>query len=108
MSEKQFISICKVEEVPVGEVRVFEPEDDIRVAICNIDGQLFAVDDLCTHDDGPLGEGDLDGFCIECPRHGALFDVRTGEVVRLPATVGIGTYATRVNNGEVQVEIELD
>lgn len=108
MPEKQFVTICKVEEIPTGEVRVFEPEDDIRVAICNIEGKFFAVDDLCTHDDGPLGDGDLDGYCIECPRHGAKFDIRTGEVVQLPATVGIGTYPIRVLNGEIQVEIELD
>ena len=107
MPDTRFITIGRQEEVPPGEVRIFETEDH-RFAVCNVDGRLYAVEDVCTHDDGPLGEGTLDGFCIECPRHGAQFDVRTGEVATPPASAPIRSFPLRVKNGEIQVEIEDD
>ena len=107
MTETRFISIGRQEDVPPGEVRIFETEDH-RFAVCNVDGRLYAVEDLCTHDDGPLGDGTLDGFCIECPRHGARFDVRTGAVATPPASAPIRSYPLRIENGEIQVEVEDD
>ena len=70
----------------------------------NLDGQFYAVEDVCTHDGGPLGEGKLDGCELICPRHGARFDVRTGAATRMPAIEPAPTYAVRVEDGDVLVE----
>ncbi len=89
-------------DIPPGTVRVVEVEGR-RIAVCNVDGEYFAVDDVCTHDGGPLGDGRLCDGQIECPRHGARFDVRTGRAVVLPAVVPIRTYAVEVAGGDVRV-----
>lgn len=106
MADK-FVSVTRVNDIPDGEVRVFNV-DGARVALCNVGGQVFAIDDTCTHDDGPLGSGFLDGHAIECPRHGARFDVRTGAVLKMPAAFPVRTYKTRVLNGDVQVDLGDD
>lgn len=89
---------------PAGKVRVYEV-DGARIALCNVDGALYAVDDVCTHDGGALDQGELDGVEIECPRHGARFDVRTGRVTALPAFQPIETYPVRVQGQDVQVDL---
>ena len=75
-----------------------------RIAVGRVQGQLFAFDDVCTHDNGPLGQGTLDGYEVECPRHGARFDIRDGRAVCLPAIRGIRTYRVTVQDGEAFVE----
>ena len=100
----RFVRAVPVGHVPVGEVRVVEVEGT-RLALCNVEGTIYAVDDTCTHDDGPLGEGHLDGHAIECPRHGARFDVRSGAVVRMPAAFPIRSYPTRVVDGTIEVDL---
>ena len=70
------------------------------VVVVNLDGEFFAVEDVCTHDGGPLGEGKLAGCELICPRHGARFDVRTGDATRMPAFEPVPTYEVRVENGE--------
>ncbi len=104
---KTYVAVAKESEIAEGEVRVFEVEDT-RVVVCRVEGRLYALEDTCTHDDGPLGEGGLDGHEIECPRHGARFDVRTGEVRRMPAAAPVAVYPLRVENGDVLVELEID
>jgi 3-phenylpropionate/trans-cinnamate dioxygenase ferredoxin subunit len=79
--------------------------DGRALLVCNVGGELYAVADVCTHDRGPLGEGRLRGTTIECPRHGARFDVRDGAVKAPPAVKPIATYATRVRDGAVEVEL---
>jgi 3-phenylpropionate/trans-cinnamate dioxygenase ferredoxin component len=74
------------------------------VLVCNVQGELYAVADVCTHDNGPLGSSELDGCQVECPRHGARFDVRTGKVTALPAVRPIATYAVRVVDGVIEVQ----
>jgi 3-phenylpropionate/trans-cinnamate dioxygenase ferredoxin component len=86
-------------------VRVVEAHG-MRVALCNVDGNVYAVEDRCTHDDGPLGEGFLEGEEIECPRHGARFDVKTGAVRCLPAVVPIRTFKVQLTGDEIQVALE--
>ena len=76
-----------------------------RMLLCNVDGQLCAIADVCSHDRGPLGEGRLRGATIECPRHGARFDVRDGHVVAPPAVVAIATYPVHVVDGHVEVGV---
>jgi 3-phenylpropionate/trans-cinnamate dioxygenase ferredoxin subunit len=105
---KTWVAIARVEDVTPGQVRTFDTPDGGSVAVCNADGRFYAVEDVCTHDGGPLGEGILEGCAIECPRHGAQFDIRTGEVLRAPAYLPIRAFPTRVENGAILVEIETD
>ena len=87
-SKVEFIEIAPVAELPNGE-RLFVELEGRSLVIFNIAGQFFAICDICSHDDGPVGEGDLEGYIIVCPRHGAEFDVRTGQAVQMPAVVDI-------------------
>lgn len=103
-SKAEFVEIAPVEDLPGGE-RLFVELENKPIVIFNIAGQLFAIGDVCTHDDGPLGDGDLEGFNIVCPRHGAEFDVRTGKVVQMPAVVDIPAYPIRVVDGMIQVGV---
>ena len=102
-----YVRVARVEEIPEGEARVFDvgPES---VALCRIDGRIYAIENVCTHDDGPLGEGFLDGCLIECPRHGARFDVTSGAAVRMPAATPVRTFPVKVDEGEIFVGIEED
>ena len=103
-SKLDFVEIAPASELPNGE-RLFVDVGDRPIVIFNIAGQLFAIGDVCTHDDGPLGDGTLEGFNVVCPRHGAEFDVRTGKVMQMPAVVDIPAYPVRVVEGMVQVGI---
>lgn len=78
----------------------------VWVAIFNVDGQLYAIQDVCTHDDGPLAEGKLIGCEIECPRHGARFDLRDGRVTAPPALVPAPVFDVRVVDAQIQVSIK--
>lgn len=98
-------TVARIDDITLGTARVVTVGDK-RLALCNVDGDLYAIDDVCTHDYGPLGEGELVDDRIECPRHGALFDVRTGKAVTLPAVYPVDTYPVRVTDGAVEVEIE--
>ncbi len=98
----EFIAVAAVDEVPNGE-RLFVDIDSQPVVIFNIAGKYFAIADVCSHDDGPVGEGELRGYEISCPRHGAAFDVRSGKVLSLPAVVDIPAYPVRVVDGEVLI-----
>ncbi len=100
----EFVTVTKTSEVAPGRVKYVEVAGR-RIALCNVDGEFYAIDDECTHDGGPLGQGQLEGYHIECPRHGARFDVRTGAVVVLPAVLPVNTYRVRVVGDEVQVEV---
>ena len=74
-----------------------------RVLVCNVGGTVYAVGDVCTHDDGPLGQGMLEGFEVECPRHGARFDVRTGKAMCLPAILPIPVYEAKIEGANILV-----
>ena len=87
-----------------GQVKVIMPRDE-RIALCNVDGEFFAIDDVCTHDGGPLDQGDLLDDQIECPRHGALFDVRTGKALTLPAIFPIKTYPLKIEGNDILIEL---
>lgn len=98
-----FITVGKKSEVPVGQARVVMVQGK-RLALCNVEGTIHVIDDTCTHDDGPLGEGKLYGNAIECPRHGARFDVRTGAVLQMPAAFPVKSYKSRIEGDDIQVE----
>lgn len=100
-----FIEVAKIGDVAPGSVEYVEAGDE-DLALCNVDGEYYAIANVCTHDGGPLGQGSLDGHIIECPRHGARFDVRTGAVRALPAILPIPTYEVRVEGDAVLVDID--
>ena len=99
-----FVKVGKMQDVPPGSAKVYEVNGR-AVAVCNVDGDLYAIDDVCTHDEGSLDQGELEGFEIECPRHGARFDVRSGEVVALPAVLPIDTFKVRVQGDDVEIDV---
>ena len=98
----EYVTVAKVDEIAPGTVKVVRVDDE-PVGVANVDGQFYAFADVCTHDDGPVAEGSLEGYCIECPRHGAKFDIRTGEVKQLPAVVPIPVYDLKIENDEIKV-----
>ncbi len=98
----EFITVASVDELPNGE-RLFIEIDDLALVVFNIAGEYFAIADLCSHDDGPLGDGEVDDHQVVCPRHGARFDVRTGKALTLPAVEDIPAYPVRVRAGEIEV-----
>lgn len=100
-----FVKVAKLSEIAPGQVKPFEVGDE-DVALCNVDGQVYAVANVCTHDDGPLGEGYLLDDAIECPRHGARFNVRTGEVKTLPAIVPLPTFEIKVEGDDIWVDVD--
>ena len=90
-------------EIPEGGVKIVQA-GSLFVGVYLIDGRYYAIEDRCSHDDGPLCEGERDGFCIECPRHGATFDLRSGAVLSLPATEGVDVYSVSVRDGGIFVD----
>ena len=98
----EYIAVATVEELGNGQ-RIILEVDDLSIAIFNIAGQYFAIADVCSHDDGPVAEGELSDYQIECPRHGALFDITTGKALTLPAVVDLPAYPLRVYTGEFLV-----
>jgi 3-phenylpropionate/trans-cinnamate dioxygenase ferredoxin subunit len=97
-----FVVIGPADEVKNGE-RQFVEIDELAIVIFNVAGQFYAIADVCSHDDGPLGDGDVDGYEVSCPRHGASFDIRSGKVLSLPAVVDIPAYPVRVVGGQIEI-----
>ena len=106
-SKVEFLEIAPSSELPEGE-RLFVEIGGKPIVIFKRAGQYFSIADICSHDDGPVGEGQLNGYNITCPRHGAQFDVRTGKVVQMPAVVDIPAYPVRLMDGMIQLGIPKD
>ncbi|MBL8115895.1 MAG: non-heme iron oxygenase ferredoxin subunit [Anaerolineae bacterium] len=98
----EYISVATLDELPVGERMVVEVGRE-WVALFNVDGKVYAIADVCTHDDGPLAEGELTGCVIECPRHGATFDISNGKVLSAPAFSDVPSYAVRIEGNDIQI-----
>ena len=79
--------------------------DGVEVLVCNVGGTFYAIEDVCTHDGGPLDQGKLEGERVVCPRHGATFDVRTGEALTLPALMPVATFAVRLDGDKLSVDV---
>ena len=94
----EFVKVTNRSELPPGG-RKLADIDGRAIALFNVDGTYYAIDDVCTHDGGPLAEGDLKGCEIECPRHGARFDVRTGKALSFPAFEPVTTHQVDVRGG---------
>lgn len=104
MDADGFVAVAHLKDVPVGGMKFVEAKGT-PIALCNVDGRIFSVGNVCTHDEGPLSGGTLEEYAIECPRHGARFDVRSGKVLCLPAAVPIPTYEVKVEGDEVKVKV---
>lgn len=100
----EFIHAASVSEMPESGKLCLEVNDQF-VVVVRIEDSYFCLDDVCTHDGGPLGEGELNDFCISCPRHGAQFDVRTGEAVTMPATEPTKVHEVRIEDGKILVKL---
>jgi 3-phenylpropionate/trans-cinnamate dioxygenase ferredoxin subunit len=105
MGENDFVRACKVSDVPDPGKTVVEVGDRL-VGLFHVAGSFYAIDDLCTHDGGPLAEGDLKGHTIICPRHGARFDIRTGVALSMPATRATAAHEVKIEGGEVWIRIK--
>jgi 3-phenylpropionate/trans-cinnamate dioxygenase ferredoxin subunit len=100
--EVEFVALALQADLPPGE-RLFVELDGKPIVVFNLAGQLFAIGDVCSHDNGPLGDGDVEEEEVVCPRHGARFDLRSGKAASLPAVVDIPAYPVRVVDGIIEV-----
>jgi 3-phenylpropionate/trans-cinnamate dioxygenase ferredoxin subunit len=100
------LKVCPVEELPPGEVKIVRA-GELAIGVYNLDGDYYAIEDRCSHDDGPLAEGDFDPdrLVVVCPRHGSEFDLRTGRPLSLPAYLPVDTYEVFVEEGFVRVRV---
>jgi 3-phenylpropionate/trans-cinnamate dioxygenase ferredoxin subunit len=107
MMAAEWVTVAKTSDIGPGDRAVFDVEG-FYIAVFNVDGSYYAFEDVCTHDDGPLAEGELDGFAIECPRHGARFDIRTGEALTPPAVKATHRFDVRVDGDAIQILFDED
>src|SRR5215213_358167 len=100
------IDICPIEQLPPGGMRLVSWED-LEIGVFNCGGELLAIEDRCSHDDGILVEGTLDeaACTIECPRHGSVFDLHTGKPLNLPAYEPVDTFPVSVQEGVIKIEV---
>jgi len=100
------VTVCPVEELPPGEVKIVR-DGSLAIGVFNVDGEYYAIEDRCSHDDGPLAEGDFepDELVVICPRHGSRFDLRTGRPLSLPAYLPVETFEVKVEDGVVRVVV---
>ncbi len=101
------IEVCPLAELGPGTMRLVEHEG-IKIGVFNCDGTLYAIEDRCSHDDGPLAEGEFspETCTVECPRHGSLFDLTTGRPKTLPAYAPVRTFATAVVDDTIVLEVD--
>jgi 3-phenylpropionate/trans-cinnamate dioxygenase ferredoxin subunit len=102
----EIVDVCPVGELPPGAKRVVEWQD-LEIGVFNCEGTLYAIEDRCSHDDGPLAEGELDqaSCTVECPRHGSRFDLRTGRPITLPAYEPVDTFPVIIDADIIKLEV---
>ena len=98
----EWVDVAPATELPPGSRRVVDA-DNVQIAVFNLDGEYYAIEDVCTHDSGELASGTREGDVIICPRHGARFSIKTGAVLAPPAYEPVATFPVRVVAGMVQV-----
>ena len=103
----EIIDICPTSDLPPGHMRLVEWED-LEIGVFNCAGEFYAIEDRCSHDNGPLAEGefDEDKCTVECPRHGSLFDIKTGKPMTLPAYVPVDTFPVIVDDDMIKLEVD--
>lgn len=100
-----YVKVAALSELPVGGKKLIDV-DGRAIALFNVEGSYYAIDDVCTHDGGPLADGELRGSEIRCPRHGARFDVTTGKALCFPAIEPVQTHAVEVRGEDIYVALE--
>jgi 3-phenylpropionate/trans-cinnamate dioxygenase ferredoxin subunit len=103
----EIIDVCAVSDLPPGERRLIEWQD-LEIGVFNCAGTLYAIEDRCSHDNGPLAEGEFDEqrCTVECPRHGSLFDLKTGEPKTLPAYASVDTFPVIIDEDTIKLEVD--
>lgn len=96
--------VCAIDEIPENRTRVITIGEE-EIQLTRMNGEVYAFDNVCTHDDAPIGEGDIVGGEIQCPRHGAKFDVKSGRATGLPAIMPIKTYQVTIEDGDVFIDL---
>lgn len=99
-----FVKVAKTSEIESGRARLINVRGK-QIALFNVEGEFFALENACTHDEGPLAEGEISGHEVICPLHGAKFDIRTGEVLGPPAYEAVARYTVRVRGADIEVEV---
>lgn len=99
-----YIKICYKNDIEEGRVRVFK-NGRKTVLVGKLDGEYYALNGICTHDGNQLEETKILDYQVECPRHGARFDIKTGEVTQMPATYGLKKYDIKEENGDILVKL---
>jgi nitrite reductase/ring-hydroxylating ferredoxin subunit len=99
-----FVTVARTDELAPGQGKLLVCNEK-RIALFNVDGRYYAIADECPHRGGPLSEGDLAGAAVVCPWHGAVFDLATGKVMRLPAACGVATYELRVEGEDIAIAV---
>ena len=99
-----FVEVAKTNEIKPGEGKLIEIDDN-KIALFNCEGSYYAIQNTCTHQGGPLCEGDLEGDKVICPWHGAEFDVKTGNVLGPPAEESVKSYRVQVDGDSIKIEI---
>lgn len=102
-----YIKVALEDDIAPGAVAIVDAAGRSLCVGHATDGTWGAIDNVCTHDGGTLGEGELEGCAVECPRHGARFDLRTGEVLALPAVFPVNAYPVRIVDGRVEVKVDV-
>jgi 3-phenylpropionate/trans-cinnamate dioxygenase ferredoxin subunit len=103
---RETIDVCLLSELPPGQSRLVE-HDSLEIGVFNCDGAYYAIEDRCSHDDGPLAEGpfDAEACTVECPRHGSIFDLKTGRPKTLPAYVPVDTFPVIIDQDMIKLEV---
>jgi nitrite reductase (NADH) small subunit len=99
-----FVTVARTDELTPGQGKLVEVNRK-RIALFNVGGRYYALDDTCPHRGAPLSEGELEGTAVVCPWHGAIFDLGTGDVTRPPAAVGVATYDVRIDGEEIAIAV---
>ena len=99
-----FTKVATTNEVQPGAAKLVEVGGK-RIALFNVDGKFYALDDTCTHRGGPLSEGEVEGESVTCPWHGATFDMKTGQVLTPPASKGVASFKVQVDGSDIKIEI---
>jgi 3-phenylpropionate/trans-cinnamate dioxygenase ferredoxin subunit len=102
----EIVAVCPLREIASGTMRLVEWED-LEILVANCEGTVLAMQNRCSHDDGPLSDGTLDASecSVKCPRHGSVFDLRTGRAVRPPAGAPLNTFPVHVEDGQIRIEV---
>lgn len=99
-----FVKVAKVSEVPSGTARCVSVNGS-KIALFNIEGEFYAIDDTCSHAEASLSEGAIDGDRVECPKHGACFNIKTGEALSFPAFTPVATYEVKIDDEDILISV---